>query len=197
MCTASCRWLLLITHSGSPQDDAASKFGPRKYVPPEQIFQDKRFGPTLKKLFLLPMRASVPPSKLESHLFHLCNLSPAYVHSRVDVLSVDCSCARMAEAAIAPSAPDSVVWRSLRWIIHYSPWLSHQLRTQYEVQSSSFCFKHAGCVVSQATPFAERGSGHTATIELLLRQKLDVTNQICALHRLHPLSWSTITSQPA
>ena len=35
-------------------------------------------------------------------------------------------------------------------------------------------------------------SGHTATIELSPRQKLDLTNQICALRRLHPLSWSTI-----
>ena len=50
-------------------------------------------------------------------------------------------------------------------------------------------------LVSQATPFAERGSGHAATIELSSQQKLDVTNQICALRRLHPLSWSTITSQ--
>ena len=40
----------------------------------------------------------------------------------------------------------------------------------------------------------EDGSGHTATIELLPRQKLDVTNQICTLCRSHPLSWSTITS---
>ena len=34
----------------------------------------------------------------------------------------------------------------------------------------------------------EEGSGHAATIELLLRQKLDVTNQIRTLHRSHPLS---------
>ena len=37
----------------------------------------------------------------------------------------------------------------------------------------------------------EEGSGHIATIELSLRQKLAVTNEICALHRLHPLSWSS------
>ena len=42
----------------------------------------------------------------------------------------------------------------------------------------------------------EEGSGHAATIELSPRQELDVTNQIrTALRRLHPLSWSTITSQ--
>ena len=35
----------------------------------------------------------------------------------------------------------------------------------------------------------ERG---TATIELLPRKKLDLTNQIHTLRRLHPLSWSTI-----
>ena len=41
----------------------------------------------------------------------------------------------------------------------------------------------------------EEVSGHTATIELSPQQKLDVTNQIRALRRLHPLSWSTIMSQ--
>ena len=41
----------------------------------------------------------------------------------------------------------------------------------------------------------EEGSGHAATIELSPRQKLVVTNQIRALRRSHPLSWSTITSQ--
>ena len=50
-------------------------------------------------------------------------------------------------------------------------------------------------LVSQPTPFIERGSGHTATIELLPQQKLDVTNQNRALCRSHPLSWSTITSR--
>ena len=47
-------------------------------------------------------------------------------------------------------------------------------------------------LVSQATPFAEReeGSGHAATIELSPMQKLAVANEICALCRLHPLSWS-------
>ena len=34
-------------------------------------------------------------------------------------------------------------------------------------------------------------SGHAATIELLPRQKLALTNQIHALRRLHPLSWSS------
>ena len=38
----------------------------------------------------------------------------------------------------------------------------------------------------------EEGSSHVATIELSPWQKLDVT---CALSRLHPLSWSKITSQ--
>jgi len=38
----------------------------------------------------------------------------------------------------------------------------------------------------------EEGSGHTATIELSPQQKLDVTNQMCALRRSHLLSWSTI-----
>ena len=42
----------------------------------------------------------------------------------------------------------------------------------------------------------EEGSGHAATIELSPWQKLDVTNQIRALCRLHPLSRSTFTSQP-
>ena len=57
----------------------------------------------------------------------------------------------------------------------------------------SFCW---GCIVSQATPFAERGgSGHAATMELYPWQKLDVTNQIHALRRSHPLSWSIITSR--
>ena len=37
----------------------------------------------------------------------------------------------------------------------------------------------------------EKGSGHAATIELSPQQKLTVTNEICALHRLHPLSWSS------
>ena len=41
----------------------------------------------------------------------------------------------------------------------------------------------------------EEESGHAATIELSPWQKLDVTNQICALRRSHPLSWSTIMSQ--
>ena len=46
-------------------------------------------------------------------------------------------------------------------------------------------------LVSQATPFAERGrSGHVATIELSPLQKLVLTNQIRALRRSHPLSWS-------
>ena len=38
-------------------------------------------------------------------------------------------------------------------------------------------------------------SGHAATIELSPWQKLDVTNQICALRRSHLLSWSTTMSQ--
>ena len=37
---------------------------------------------------------------------------------------------------------------------------------------------------------AEEESGHTATIKLSPWQKLDVTNQICALRRLPQLSWS-------
>ena len=41
---------------------------------------------------------------------------------------------------------------------------------------------------------AKEGSGHTATMELSLRQKLDVANQIPTCRRSHPLSWSTITS---
>ena len=40
---------------------------------------------------------------------------------------------------------------------------------------------------------AKEGSGHTATMELSPRQKLDVANQIRTHHRSHPLSWSTIT----
>ena len=43
----------------------------------------------------------------------------------------------------------------------------------------------------------EEGSGHAATIDLSLWQKLDATNQICALRKLHPLAWSTITSRLA
>ena len=41
---------------------------------------------------------------------------------------------------------------------------------------------------------AKEGSGHTATMELSLRQKLDVANQIRTCRRSHPLPWSTITS---
>ena len=36
----------------------------------------------------------------------------------------------------------------------------------------------------------EEGCGHVATIELLTRQKLAVTNEIRAVRRLYPLSWS-------
>ena len=63
--------------------------------------------------------------------------------------------------------------------------------------SHSLCAYEGGClIVSQATPFAEKeGSGHAATIELSPQQKLDVTNQIHALQRLHLLSWNTITSK--
>ena len=41
----------------------------------------------------------------------------------------------------------------------------------------------------------EEGSCNAAIIELSSRQKLDVTNQICALHRSHPLSLSSNTSR--
>ena len=37
----------------------------------------------------------------------------------------------------------------------------------------------------------EEGSGHAASIELSPRQKLDMTNQIHAVRRSHPLSWSS------
>ena len=37
----------------------------------------------------------------------------------------------------------------------------------------------------------EKVSGHTATIKLSPWQKLAVTNEICGLRRLHPLSWSS------
>ena len=40
----------------------------------------------------------------------------------------------------------------------------------------------------------EEGSCHATTIKLSPRQKLDVTNHIHALHRLHPLSLSSNTS---
>ena len=33
--------------------------------------------------------------------------------------------------------------------------------------------------------------GHSTTIELLPQQKVDVTNEICILRGLHPLSWSS------
>ena len=45
--------------------------------------------------------------------------------------------------------------------------------------------------VSLASHTKEEGSGHAATTELLPRLKLDVTNQIRALRRLHPLLWCT------
>ena len=51
------------------------------------------------------------------------------------------------------------------------------------------------CSLASHTLHREKGSGHTATIELSSRQKLDVTNQIRTLCRSHPLSWSTITSR--
>ena len=43
----------------------------------------------------------------------------------------------------------------------------------------------------------EEGSGPTVTTKLPPRQKIGVTNEIQALHRLHPLSWSSnnITSR--
>ena len=44
---------------------------------------------------------------------------------------------------------------------------------------------------------AKEGSGHTATMELSLRQKLDVANQFRTCRRSHPLSWSTITRHSA
>jgi len=50
--------------------------------------------------------------------------------------------------------------------------------------------------VSQGTTLhREEGSGHAAIIRLFPQQKLDVTNQIHAVCRSHPLSWSTLTSQ--
>ena len=60
-----------------------------------------------------------------------------------------------------------------------------------------FLHNMQGVVTSLAsrTLRREEGSGHAATIELSPQQKLDVTNQIRALRRSHPLSWSTITSQ--
>ena len=46
-------------------------------------------------------------------------------------------------------------------------------------------------IVLGATPSGrEEGSGHAATIELLLRQNVAVTNQICALCRWDLLSLS-------
>ena len=59
----------------------------------------------------------------------------------------------------------------------------------------------AGVILGQfliglARPQRE-GSCHAVTIELSPQQKLDMTNQILALCRSHPLSWSTITSQCA
>ena len=50
-------------------------------------------------------------------------------------------------------------------------------------------------LASHTLRMREEGSGHAATIELSPWQKLDVTNQIHALHRPHPLSRSTITSK--
>ena len=49
-------------------------------------------------------------------------------------------------------------------------------------------------LVSQATPFAEK-KGLITLQPSLPRQKLDVTNQICTLRRLHLLSWSSNTSR--
>ena len=43
----------------------------------------------------------------------------------------------------------------------------------------------------QTTPFAERGSDHTATIGLLPRQKHAVINESCALRSLHLMSSSS------
>ena len=43
-------------------------------------------------------------------------------------------------------------------------------------------------VTSHTLRGREEGYRHAATIELLPRQRLDVTNHICALHRSHPLS---------
>ena len=51
---------------------------------------------------------------------------------------------------------------------------------------------HLQCLVSQATPFAERGRVWShCNHQVVPQQKLDVVNQIRALRRLHPLSWST------
>ena len=50
----------------------------------------------------------------------------------------------------------------------------------------------SSCSLASHTLRREEGSCHAATIELSSRQKLDVTNQICALRRSHLLSWSTI-----
>ena len=46
-------------------------------------------------------------------------------------------------------------------------------------------------LVLQVTPFAERVWSRCNHPQ----QKLDVANQIRALHRSHPLSWGTITSR--
>ena len=53
----------------------------------------------------------------------------------------------------------------------------------------------SSCSLASHTLRREEGSCHAATIELSSRQKLDVTNQIHALRRLHPLSCSTIMSR--
>ena len=64
-----------------------------------------------------------------------------------------------------------------------------------DVVSSDTIYNEACVSLASHTLCREEEAGHTATIELSPWHKLDVTKQIHALRRSHPLSWSRITSR--
>ena len=66
----------------------------------------------------------------------------------------------------------SLFWQNWVWLVRLGVW---------QLDETS---------LASHTLHREEGFGHAATIELL-PWKLPVTNEICALRRLHPLSWSS------
>ena len=109
------------------------------------------------------------------------------------------------EVTALVSFPDYFLLRQL--------WVHQKTFTLYASKQLPTWYVHGGrykvCFYSITVPIAVISqpqaslASHTlrrerkglVTLQPLSCHKLDVTNQICALRRLHPLSWSTITSQ--
>ena len=76
-------------------------------------------------------------------------------------------------------------------LIAFSKTEDSRSRNKGTKQHRKLLHVHTSSSLASYTLHREEESGHAATIEFSPRQKLAVTNEICTVCSLHPLSWSS------